>query len=120
VLLEVALHGMEKAAGVRYRSTSLIRVDSPAVIRYPEYLVTLGHSGQDALEIKARLAAWLAPRGSASIEDKTGGVTLSEDFDFLGFNARRFRGSEGAGDHCEMGNRSPLNQRVFDWLDAVL
>jgi pimeloyl-ACP methyl ester carboxylesterase len=32
----------------------------------------------------------------------------------------RFRGSEGAGDHCEMGNRSLLDQRVFDWLDTVL
>ncbi len=31
-----------------------------------------------------------------------------------------FRASEGAGDHCEMGNRSLLDQRVFDWLDQVL
>lgn len=27
---------------------------------------------------------------------------------------------DGAGDHCEMGNRSLLNRRVFDWLDEVL
>ncbi|WP_290852370.1 alpha/beta fold hydrolase [Gordonia sp. (in: high G+C Gram-positive bacteria)] len=27
---------------------------------------------------------------------------------------------DGAGDHCEMGNRSLLNQRVLDWLDEVL
>ncbi len=27
---------------------------------------------------------------------------------------------EGAGDHCEMGNRSLLNRRVFDWLDEVI
>ncbi|HEY3944262.1 MAG TPA: alpha/beta fold hydrolase [Solirubrobacteraceae bacterium] len=32
----------------------------------------------------------------------------------------RFQSSEGAGDHCEMRNRSLLDQRVFDWLDAVL
>ena len=32
----------------------------------------------------------------------------------------RFTSAEGAGDHCEMQNRSLLDQRVFDWLDAVL
>jgi hypothetical protein len=32
----------------------------------------------------------------------------------------RFEAAEGAGDHCEMGNRSLLDQRVFDWLDTVL
>lgn len=31
-----------------------------------------------------------------------------------------FSASEGAGDHCEMGNRSLLNRRVLDWLDDVL
>ncbi|MDQ2700117.1 MAG: alpha/beta fold hydrolase [Actinomycetota bacterium] len=32
----------------------------------------------------------------------------------------RFRATEGAGDHCEMFNRSLLNNRTFDWLDEVL
>jgi pimeloyl-ACP methyl ester carboxylesterase len=32
----------------------------------------------------------------------------------------RFATTEGAGDHCEMRNRSLLGQRVFDWLDEVL
>lgn len=27
---------------------------------------------------------------------------------------------DGAGDHCEMGNRSLLNRKVLDWLDDVL
>ncbi len=29
----------------------------------------------------------------------------------------RFSAAEGAGGHCEMQNRSLLNQRVLDWLD---
>lgn len=29
----------------------------------------------------------------------------------------RFTAAEGAGHHCEMGNRSLLNRRVLDWLD---
>jgi RNA-directed DNA polymerase len=45
---------------------------------------------QDALQIKARLAAWLTPRGLAFNEDKTRAVTLDEGFDFLGFNVRRY------------------------------
>ena len=31
----------------------------------------------------------------------------------------RFGTAEGAGDHCEMRNRSLLDQRVFDWLDET-
>ncbi|MBL8581100.1 MAG: alpha/beta fold hydrolase [Rhizobiaceae bacterium] len=31
----------------------------------------------------------------------------------------RFTAAEGAGDHCEMMNRSLLNRRVFDWLDDI-
>jgi pimeloyl-ACP methyl ester carboxylesterase len=30
-----------------------------------------------------------------------------------------FLGSEGAGDHCEMGNRALYNLRVYDWLETV-
>lgn len=32
----------------------------------------------------------------------------------------RFTAAEGAGDHCEMMNRSLLNLRTLDWLDDVL
>jgi alpha-beta hydrolase superfamily lysophospholipase len=32
----------------------------------------------------------------------------------------RFMAAEGAGEHCEMMNRSLLNDRVLDWLDGVL
>jgi alpha-beta hydrolase superfamily lysophospholipase len=31
-----------------------------------------------------------------------------------------FTAAEGAGDHCEIMNRSLLNRRVLDWLDTVL
>jgi pimeloyl-ACP methyl ester carboxylesterase len=32
----------------------------------------------------------------------------------------RFTAAEGAGDHCEMRNRTLLDQRAFDWLDDTL
>ncbi|MEO8967315.1 MAG: group II intron reverse transcriptase/maturase [Solirubrobacteraceae bacterium] len=94
VLLNVALHGMEQAAGVRYarcgNDAARSAAGSPTLIRYADDFVALCHSRQDALEIKARLAAWLAPRGLAFNEDKTRVVTLREGFDFLGFNVRRY------------------------------
>ena len=54
------------------------------------HLVVLCHTRQEALEVKARLARWLAPRGLAFNEDKTRVVSLGEGFDFLGFNVRRY------------------------------
>ena len=50
------------------------------------------HTRQEALEVRARLAAWLTPRGLAFNDDKTQVVSLREGFDFLGFNVRRYRG----------------------------
>ena len=63
---------------------------SPVLIRYADDFVALCHTRQEALEVKARLAEWLAPRGLAFNEDKTRVVTLDEGFDFLGFNVRRY------------------------------
>jgi RNA-directed DNA polymerase len=94
LLLNVALHGMEQAAGVRYEKSGLwgarIATGCPATIRYADDFVVLCHTRQEALEVKARLARWLAPRGLAFNEDKTRVVSLSEGFDFLGFNVRRY------------------------------
>ncbi len=96
VLLNVALHGMEQAAGARYRTTGRdagnLRADSPVLIRYADDMVTLCHTKDEAIDIKARLASWLAPRGLVFNEDKTRIVTLEEGFDFLGFNIRRYHG----------------------------
>jgi hypothetical protein len=96
LLLNVALHGMEQAAGVRYRTTGVhagqsVR-NSPVVIRYADDLVALCHTRDEAEQVKARLAAWLAPRGLTFNEDKTRVVTLDEGFDFLGFTVRRQAG----------------------------
>jgi len=93
VLLNVALHGMEKAAGVRYHTTGRAAgwavAGTPVLIRYADDFVVLCHTRQQALEVKARLASWLAPRGLSFNEDKTRVVTLNDGLDFLGFNVRR-------------------------------
>jgi RNA-directed DNA polymerase len=93
-LLNVALHGLEEAAGVRYKTSGPRAGDtergSPVAVRYADDVVVLCHSQQQAEHAKARLAEWLAPRGLAFNEDKTRIVHLSEGFDFLGFNVRRY------------------------------
>ena len=95
LLLNVALHGLEEAAGVRYVTSGKLagdtRAGSPVLIRYADDMVVLCHSQEQAGQVKARLAEWLAPRGLAFNEDKTRIVCLSEGFDFLGFNVRRYR-----------------------------
>ena len=96
VLLNVALHGMEQAAGVRYipsgSNAGTARPDSPVLVRYADDLLALCHSREQAQQVKARLAAWLAPRGLVFNEDKTRIVHLDEGCDFLGFNIRRYHG----------------------------
>jgi len=95
LLLNIALHGMEEAAGVKYRKTgaSAGRTErsSPVLVRYADDLVALCHTRDQAEEVRQRLAAWLAPRGLAFNEDKTRVVRLDEGFDFLGYNIRRYR-----------------------------
>ncbi|MCA1672730.1 MAG: group II intron reverse transcriptase/maturase, partial [Actinobacteria bacterium] len=97
LLLNVALHGLEDAAGVRYvtsgRNAGDTKAGSPVVIRYADDMVALCHSQEQAHQIKARLAEWLAPRGLVFNEDKTKVVHLGKDgFDFLGFHVRRYGG----------------------------
>ncbi len=96
LLLNVAPHGMETAAGVRYQragsDAAATAAGSPVLIRYADDLVAFCHTRHEAEQVKAQLAAWLAPRGLAFNEDKTRIVTLGQGFDFLGFNVRRYRG----------------------------
>lgn len=95
LLLNVALHGLEEAAGVRYRDTGVSAgyavPGTPILVRYADDMVACCHSRQQAEQVKAQLASWLAPRGLAFNEDKTRIVHLEDGFDFLGFNIRRYR-----------------------------
>jgi RNA-directed DNA polymerase len=95
LLMNIALHGMETAAGARYDTRPSRRgwsvPGTPVLVRYADDLVALCHSHEQAQQVKDRLAAWLAPRGLSFNEDKTRIVHLSEGFDFLGFNVRHYR-----------------------------
>ena len=94
LLMNVALHGMEAAAGVRYHLTGTragkTMPDCPVLIRYADDLLALCHSREQAEQVKARLAEWLAPRGLVFNEDKTQITHLDQGVDFLGFTIRRY------------------------------
>jgi RNA-directed DNA polymerase len=94
LLLNVALHGLEQAAGVRYLSTGVdagdVRRDSPVMIRYADDMLALCHTRQQAEQIKAQLSQWLQPRGLAFNEAKTHIIGASRGCDFLGFSIRRY------------------------------
>jgi RNA-directed DNA polymerase len=94
LLLNIALHGLEEAAGVRYEPSDPNRVKrgSPSLVRYADDMAAFCHSRQEAEQVKAKLAAWLAPRGLSFNEEKTRIVCLDDGFDFLGFTARRYHG----------------------------
>jgi RNA-directed DNA polymerase len=93
VIMNVALHGMEQAAGVRYwEGCATLRAapETPVLVRYADDLAVLCASRAQAEQVKARLAGWLEPRGLAFNEAKTRIVHLSQGFDFLGFSIRRY------------------------------
>jgi RNA-directed DNA polymerase len=94
LLLNVALHGLEEAAGVRYEASDPARTKRgcPALVVYADDMVALCHTKEQVEQVKARMAAWLAPRGLSFNEAKTRIVTLEDGFDFLGFTIRRHAG----------------------------
>src|SRR5690348_14985657 len=75
---------MSREAQVRFCERRGVRFPPPTL------LVVCCHSRQQAEQVQARLAGWLEPRGLAFNEAKTRIVPLSEGFDFLGFNLRRY------------------------------
>ncbi|MFE3152359.1 group II intron reverse transcriptase/maturase [Streptomyces sp. NPDC059218] len=94
LLLNVALHGLEQAAGCQYRVVREGREPSsapgtPVLVRYADDFVVLCHSEAEVHQVRDRLEKWLRPRGLHFNEEKTQVVHLERGFDFLGFTVRR-------------------------------
>jgi RNA-directed DNA polymerase len=96
LIFNIALHGMETAAGTRYapnayRGGAMATVSgTPVLVRYADDFVALCESREQAQQVKDRLTPWLASRGVAFNESKTRIAALEDGFDFLGFNVRRY------------------------------
>jgi RNA-directed DNA polymerase len=98
LLLNIALHGLEEAAGVRYdrldEESAQVKADSPVLVRYADDFAVCCHTRRQAEQVKAKLEPWLARRGLSVNEDKTRIVHLMQGFDFLGWTFRRYRGGK--------------------------
>jgi RNA-directed DNA polymerase len=90
LILNIALQGMEEAAGVRYDSRGSVKPGCPTVITYADDFVALCHSREQAETVRARLDEWLAERGLALNRDKTRIGRIDDGFDFLSFTIRRY------------------------------
>jgi len=95
LLLNVALQGMEHAAGVEYDSRGYVKSGRPTVVTYADDFVALCHSREQAEQVQDRLSIWLAERGLGFNEDKTRITKVDDGFDFLSFNIRRYHVAGG-------------------------
>ncbi|WP_293084512.1 group II intron reverse transcriptase/maturase [Moorena sp. SIO4A1] len=100
LLANIALHGMEDALGIRYKRIINKRTSSGeswsntskrSLIRYADDFVVLTESKEDAMEAKAILSEWLTEKGLELSEEKTNVKHLTEGFDFLGWNFRKYQ-----------------------------
>jgi RNA-directed DNA polymerase len=96
LLLNIALHGMEAAAGVRYYKLGTDGAQTvagtPALVRYADDFLVMCHTRDQAETVWRRLEQWLEPRGLSFNLDKTRIVEVDDGCDFLGFNVRRYGG----------------------------
>lgn len=99
MLLNIALHGMEEAAGVRYMRCdphgANVAAGAPVLVRYADDFVVLCHTRDQAEQAWHRLGQWLAPRNLSSQLRRLLSVHLGLDLGLvdpeLGWHHRRVR-----------------------------
>jgi len=91
LLANIALHGMEKALGVKFRPDNGVIIGGRAVVRYADDFVVFCESKSDAEQAEIILKEWLGKRGLYLSKEKTQIVHLTQGFDFLGFNIRQYK-----------------------------
>ena len=96
LLANIALHGMEKALGIKYTPCKRTRGithenhSKYSLCRYADDFVVMCHTKEEAENIRALLTNYLSERGLTLADDKTLITHIEEGFDFLGFNVRRY------------------------------
>ena len=92
LLLNVTLHGMEKALQVRYnREGYTDRKSECVVVRYADDFLVMAKTKDQCLKAKERLTIWLKERGLMLSESKTSIKHINKGVDFLGFNIRQYK-----------------------------
>ena len=94
-LANATLDGMEKLVREKYKNRMYKgKMYRPKVnlIRYADDFVVTAENRQILEDIKSLLTEFLAERGLSLSEEKTMITNISEGFDFLGFNIRKYNG----------------------------
>lgn len=81
MLLNVALHGLQKTLGPAY-----------GYVRYADDFIVTARSREEIESAKLIIEEWLKPRGLQLHPEKTRIVHIDDGFNFLGFLVRRYRG----------------------------
>ncbi len=99
LLANIALHGMEEALGIKYKwhkdakkkeGGCWYNASNLALIRYADDFVVLTENREDAEVAKKIISKWLSEKGLELSEEKTNISHLSDGFDFLGWNFRKY------------------------------
>ena len=92
LLANIALHGLERAAGITYRKNggALTVKGDRALVRYADDFVIFTKTKEDAEKAQEDVATWLQERGLQLSKEKTHIRHLTEGFNFLGFNVRQY------------------------------
>ncbi|AOY77259.1 group II intron reverse transcriptase/maturase [Clostridium formicaceticum] len=102
LLANIALHGMEETIGTKYNTVN--RKDEVtyenrskyAMARYADDFVIMCESEQDAIDLFKILKPYLENRGLELAQEKTKVAHITEGFDFLGFNIKRYKTESGS------------------------
>jgi len=121
LLLNIALQGMEEAAGVRYDSRGYVKAGCPTVITYADDFVALCRSREETEAVQARIGAWLKDRGLSFNQEKTRIGRIDDGFDFLSFNIRRYHvhGGTKVLTRPSGGALRKIRQRIAEELRAL-
>ena len=93
-LANATLDGMEKTVKENFprrRENGKLHQPKVNLIRYADDFVVTAQNRETLEEIKALLSEFLAQRGLSMSEEKTLITHISEGFDFLGFNIRKYK-----------------------------
>lgn len=117
LLANIALHGMEKALGIKYYRISHGTRNGKQVYgwenqttytmaRYADDFVIMCEKKEDAENIYKLLENYLGQRGLELQFEKTKITNVWDGFDFLGFNVRRYKTQNGSKLLCKPSDES--------------
>lgn len=96
MLLNVALHGLQKALGPAY-----------GYVRYADDFIVCASTREKVEAARTLIQEWLEPRGLELHPEKTKVVHIDDGVDFLSFSIKRYRGK------CLC---KPQKEKVLDFL----